>query len=49
MQKLQLFFDMLDYAFVRLFLFALAVLGAAAVLKQHWPRNRPKKRVQSGE
>lgn len=37
MRKIKLFFDRLDYVVVRLLMLALLILGAVALLTQHWP------------
>jgi hypothetical protein len=37
MRKVKHFFDMLDYIFFRLFLFALLIVGAITIFMQHWP------------
>jgi hypothetical protein len=37
MRRVKLFFDVLDYIFFRVFLLLLLVLGAIALLNQHWP------------
>jgi hypothetical protein len=39
MRRIKLFFDVLDYLLFRLFLLMLLVLGAIALLSQHWPAH----------
>jgi len=37
MRKVKAFFDLLDYILVRLLMLLLLIIGAVALLMQHWP------------
>jgi hypothetical protein len=40
MRKIKLLFDLVEYFLVRLFMLLLLIIGAIALLMQHWPLHR---------